>query len=152
MGEAATIFLAGRLMRSKPFLNFLLKPQYGGRKMYQKGIAAGADIGRANPLVLEMKQQINQQARLIAAAMVARETDSEFREEVGTTIRETIDQVGPTVDRVSQQISQVQMPGAPQQVAQAQAPGAPQQVAQLAPRGVDVLRQIEEEKMVRGFA
>jgi hypothetical protein len=150
MGEAATIFLAGRLMRSKPFLNFLLKPQYGGRRMYQKGIAAGADLGRANPLVLEMKDRINQQARLIAAAMV--QPDSDFKEEIGTTIRETIDQVGPTVDQVSQQISQVQMPGAPQQVAQAQTPGAPQQVAQLAPRGVDVLRQIEEEKMVRGFA
>ena len=118
--------------------------------MYQKGIAAGADIGRANPVVLEMKDRINQQARLIAAAMV--QPDSDFKEEIGTTIRETIDQVGPTVDQVSQQISQVQMPGAPQHVAQAQTPGAPQQVAQLAPRGVDVLRQIEEEKMVRGFA
>tara|TARA_R110002110_G_scaffold293386_4_gene507309 strand:+ start:1 stop:1746 length:1746 start_codon:yes stop_codon:yes gene_type:complete len=150
MGEAATIFLAGRLMRSKPFLNFLLKPQYGGRRMYQKGIAAGADLGRANPLVLEMKDRINQQARLIAAAMV--QPDSDFKEEIGTTIRETIDQVGPTVDQVSEQISQVQMPGAPQQIAQAQTPSAPQQVAQLAPRGVDVLRQIEEEKMVRGFA
>jgi hypothetical protein len=139
IGEAATIFLMGRMMRSKPFLNFLLKPNYGGRRMYQKGLAAGADLGPANPVVLEVKDQINRQARLIAATMA--KPDSDTRQQFGETITETIEQIGPAAQQIGPAVQQIG-----QQIGQ-QISTAPstQQIAQLGP---DALRQLEQEKLL----
>jgi len=148
IGEASGIFLMGRMMRSKPFLNFLLKPNYsagftgrkvgrGGAKLYQKGIAAGADLGPINPTVLNMKEQINRQARLIAATMA--KPDSDTRQQFGEAITETIEQIGPAVQQIGPAVQQIG-----QQISSAP-PNPNQQIAQLGP---DALRQLEQEKLL----
>jgi hypothetical protein len=122
LGRASGIYFMGRLFRSKRYLNSLLKPNYGGRKMYQKGIAAGANLGEANPALMELRQLINQQARLIASASMA--PDSDTREQVGQGITELTNQAQPVVQQATQAINQATQPAPP---VQGPPPTTPQQ-------------------------
>ena len=122
LGRATGIYFVGRLFRSKRYLNSLLKPNYGGRKMYQKGIAAGANLGEANPALMELRQLINQQARLIASASMA--PDSDTREQVGQGITELTNQAQPVVQQATQAIGQATQPAPP---VQGPPPTTPQQ-------------------------
>ena len=73
LGQAAGIFAMGRVLRQKWFLESMLKPNYragifdltGGRKAYRKGLAAGAKLDTNNPALMELKERVNQQVRLI---------------------------------------------------------------------------------------
>ena len=122
LGRASGIYFMGRLFRSKWYLNSLLKPNYGGRRMYQKGIAAGADLGKANPVLMELKERINQQARLIAAASAS--PDSDTREQVGQGITELTNQAQPVIQQAGQAVQQATQQQAP---APAPAPALPVQ-------------------------
>jgi hypothetical protein len=73
MGEAAGVFVMGRVLRQGWFLESMLKPNYragifdltGGRKAYRKGLVAGAKLDTQNPVVMELRERVYQQARLI---------------------------------------------------------------------------------------
>ena len=136
LGKASGIYFLGRVFRQKWYLNSLLKPNYGGRRMYQKGIAAGADLGKANPVVMELKERINQQARLIASASMA--PDSDTREQVSQVTTEISNQARPVIQQAGQVVQQAMQqpaPMAPQPAPPVQGP--PTTVPQPAPAPVN---------------
>ena len=112
MGEAAGIFVMGRVLRQGWFLKSMLKPNYragifdltGGRKAYQKGLAVGADLDTQNPVVMELRERVYQQARLIlstGASDLFEEGERLTEEAIGDVTQSMqpvpIDQTSPVV-------------------------------------------------------
>ena len=106
LGKATGIYFIGRAFRSKIYLDSLLKPNYGGKRLYEKGIAAGADLGKGNPALMELKDRLYQQARLIAATSLA--PDSDTREQVSQGVEAVKNQVQPVVQPIVQDLQQMQ--------------------------------------------
>lgn len=105
--EAGTIFGIGRIFRQKWFLKSMLSPRFetpsgitavGGRRLYQEAIEAGADIDTRNPVIMELVDRVQQELRLVSAALAGRgfETGSEI-------VREEL--VDPAVEQVREQIT-----------------------------------------------
>ena len=84
----------------------MLKPNYGGKRLYEKGIAAGADLGKGNPALMELKDRLLQQARLIAATSFA--PDSDTREQVSQGVEAVKSQAQPIVQPIVQGLQQAQ--------------------------------------------
>jgi hypothetical protein len=126
-GTAAGIFVLGRVMRQKWFLNSLLNPRFeapgfttrGGRKLYERAMEAGADIDPVSAARLvqqEVTDRITQEARLVTAALAERGTDTGtemIREEiidpavreVSPVVEETVEEVTPTLRESAQGLS-----------------------------------------------
>jgi len=118
MGEALAIFTMGRVMRQKWFLNSLLKPRYqagvmglkGGRRLYQQGLRAGADVDRVSPLMMEIRERVAQEARLMTLSQLkpsadTRETISEEIIQPGMEfLKETSKEIGPAVQGLPAQV------------------------------------------------
>ena len=121
-GEAVSIYTMGRVMRQKWFLNSLLKPNLragfwgvtrkgkmpvltrGGRKMYQRAVEQGVDINlppfmglKQGAAVIEIKERVAQEARMIAAAM-ARDVTSAS----GEQFDQALEEYGPGVEEAVQ--------------------------------------------------
>lgn len=102
LGEAAAIFTMGRVMRQKWFLKTLLSPNYsagfwgvkGGRRLYQQATRQGLKLKgpgtRVNPLALELRERVAQEARLITSAL--NEPSSEGRQRARELVSENITQ------------------------------------------------------------
>jgi len=102
LGEAAAIFTMGRVMRQKWFLKTLLSPNYsagfwgvkGGRRLYQEATRQGLKLKgpgtRVNPLALELRERVAQEARLITSAL--NEPSSEGRQRARELVSENITQ------------------------------------------------------------
>ena len=163
MGEALAIFTMGRVLRQKWLLNSLLKPRYqagvmglkGGRRLYQQGLRAGADVDQASPLMMEIRERVAQEARLMTLSQLqpsadTRETISEEIIQPGMEfLKETSEEIGPAVQGLPAQVrsglgippAQAAPPQALAQVAQAQAQETPEQ------RAIRVLAAREEAKL-----
>ena len=128
LGKATGIYFIGRAFRSKTYLNFLLKPNYGGKRLYEKGIAAGADLGKGNPALMELKDRLYQQARLIAATSFA--PDSDTREQVSQGVEAVKSQAQPVVQQMQPVVQQIQ-----------------QQIPSTS-RASQVLEEIEQKKLL----
>jgi hypothetical protein len=168
LGEALAIFTMGRVLRQKWMLNSLLKPRYqaglmgfkGGRRLYQQGLRSGADVDRVSPLMMEIRERVAQEARLMTAAQLepsadTRETISEEIFQPGMEfLKETSEEIGPAIQGLPAQIkgalgipgAQAASPQALAQVAQAQAQAqeTPEQ------RALRVLAAREEVKLTGG--
>jgi len=121
-GEAASIYTVGRIMRQKWFLNSLLKPNLragfwgvtrkgkmpvltrGGRRMYQRAVEQGIDINlppfmglKQGPALLELRERVAQEARMIAAAMGIDVTSAS-----GEQLDRAIEEYGPVIEKAAQ--------------------------------------------------
>jgi hypothetical protein len=135
MGEALAIFTMGRVLRQEWLLNSLLKPYYqagvmgfkGGRRLYQQGLRAGADVDRVSPLMMEIRERVAQEARLMTAAQLrpsadTRETISEdiiqpgmefLKETSEETIQPGMKFLKETSEEIMAEIEQAKLTGAP---------------------------------------
>jgi len=167
--EALAIFTMGRVLRQKWFLNSLLKPRYqagvmglkGGRRLYQQGLRAGADVDRVSPLMMEIRERVAQEARLMTLSQLkpsadTRETISEEIIQPGMEfLKETSKEIGPAVQGLPAQVrsglgiptAQAAPPQALAQVAQAQAQAqeTPQQQSNLS--ASELYRNLELAKL-----
>ena len=148
IGEAASIFAMGRVMRQKWFLNSLLQPRYsaglgimsntGGRRLLQQGRRAGANLDSVSPLGLELRERVAQEARAVVASLEAQQVDTDTRRSVSefveTNITQPIGQFGRELSMGAQAAPLVQ--------------DIQQQIPAAAAQQMNPLRQIEQNKLL----
>ena len=148
IGEAASIFAIGRVMRQKWFLNSLLQPRYsaglgimsntGGRRLLQQGRRAGANLDNVSPLGLELRERVAQEARAVVSSLEAQQVDTDTRRSVSefveTNITQPIGQFGRELSMGAQAAPLIQ--------------DIQQQIPAAAAQQMNPLRQIEQNKLL----
>ena len=131
----AGIYLSGRILRSKPFLNLVTRPNIRAGEL-KKGIKALSDdiiakakadgvnvtrkqateeakkqLGDLSVLRLRFKQLAGSEARLLGATAASGSVDADTRRSVGEGISQAAEAVGPATQQLQQQASNLASSG-----------------------------------------
>ena len=140
LSGAATIIALSRALRSKPILKYLSSPRLRAYEA-DRAMKGGAELGERNIVAEKARESAIRSLRTILVDMgyyasgvggdiISEEIIEPVKQEVAPVVQQGQQAIQPVVDQVSQQVSQLQPP----------------------PRGAEVLREIEQQKMLRGYA
>ena len=144
LSGAATIIALSRALRSKPILKYLSSPRLRAYEA-ERAMRGGAELGKRNIAAEKARESAVRSLRTILVDMgyyasgvggdiLSEEIIEPAKQEAAPVVQQGQQAIQPVVDQVSQQVSQLQPP------------------PQTPPRGAEVLREIEQQKMLRGYA
>mgnify|MGYP004446970753 CR=1 FL=1 len=144
LSGAATIIALSRALRSKPILKYLSSPRLRAYEA-ERAMRGGAELGKRNIAAEKARESAVRSLRTILVDMgyyasgvggdiLSEEIIEPAKQEAAPVVQQGQQAIQPVVDQVSQQVSQLQPP------------------PQIPPRGAEVLREIEQQKMLRGYA
>jgi len=140
LSGAATIIALSRALRSKPILKYLSSPRLRAYEA-DRAMKGGAELGERNIVAEKARESAVRSLRTILVDMgyyasgvggdiLSEEIIEPAKQEAAPVVQQGQQAIQPVVNQVSQQVSQLQPP----------------------PRGAEVLREIEQQKMLRGYA